>query len=177
MPRNQKSPKNYVVPALASSSAVPIAGTTIFALLLTILATLATCFFSFFSSSLSQSKTPTPLAQGTVFPTPTITPTSTPNAFYTNRYPTDGIPQPILIDTIKDNMDMLESMFSWAILVALAIGWAGLIKQGDIEIIGVKVKRKYAFYLVAALYLVVNFALIILFVRLGELLLTPLQKG
>jgi len=82
-----------------------------------------------------------------------------------------------LIDTIKDNMDMLESMFSWAILVALAIGWAGLIKQGDIEIIGVKVKRKYAFYLVAALYLVVNFALIILFVRLGELLLTPLQKG
>jgi len=74
-------------------------------------------------------------------------------------------------------MDMLESMFSWAILVALAIGWAGLIKQGDIEIIGVKVKRKYAFYLVAALYLVVNFALIILFVRLGELLLTPLQKG
>jgi hypothetical protein len=162
MPHNQKLPIRKFLPH---------AGATVIASLFTILLAMIGIILSFFSHQPSQDKTATPNVQGTVFPTPTITPTSTPNAFYTNRYPTDGIHQPIVIDSIKDNMDMLESMFGWGILVALAIGWAGIIKQGDIEIIGVKVKRKYAFYLVATLYLAVNFALIILFVRLGELLL------
>ena len=150
MPSNRKLPKKHsnnavIVVAIASSA-------------ISILVAVLSPFLLFYPS-LPHNKNIIP------------TLTSTPNIFYENHYPTDGINQPNVIDTIKDNMDMLENMFSWAILIALTIGWAGLIKQGDIEIIGIKVKRKYAFYLVATLYLVVNIALIILFARLGELLL------
>lgn len=156
MPNNRKSPKKYIAPALFGK-----AGVSVFALILTLLASSATCVIPGLLLIFPQ-------LQPTL---PTTAPTNTLSIFFENQYPTGGIQQSIVIETIKDNMDVLESTFSWAILIAITIGWAGLIKQGDIEIVGIKVKRKYAFYLVAALYLIVNFALIILFVRLGELLL------
>jgi hypothetical protein len=84
--------------------------------------------------------------------------------------------QTILIDAIGKHLDLLEKLTTWALLVSLAIGWAGLQKK-DISALGMTFSRKEAFAAASALYLFANMIIVILFLRLGDLLLMIDDKG
>jgi hypothetical protein len=78
--------------------------------------------------------------------------------------------QMILIDAIGKHLDLLEKLTTWALLVSLAIGWAGLQKK-DISALGMMFSRKEAFAAASAIYLFANMIIVILFLRLGDLLM------
>jgi hypothetical protein len=78
--------------------------------------------------------------------------------------------QSILVDAIGKHLDLLEKISVWALLLSLAIGWAGLQKK-DIAALGMTFARREAFAAAAAVYLFANMIIIVLFLRLGDLLL------
>jgi hypothetical protein len=81
------------------------------------------------------------------------------------------VDQKTLVDTLKSHIDEMQGIFSWALLVAVGIGWAGLTRQKQIEASGIKIYRRYAFYVACSLYILTNIVLLLLFLRLGEILL------
>jgi hypothetical protein len=75
-----------------------------------------------------------------------------------------------LVEAIGKHLDVLEKISLWAFLLSLAVGWAGL--QGEeITALGMKFKRREAFFAAAFVYMFANVITIILFLRLGDLLL------
>lgn len=74
----------------------------------------------------------------------------------------------ILVDAVAKHMDLLEKISIWALLLSLAIGWAGLQKK-DITALGLTFARKEAFAGAVAVYLFANMIIIVLFLRLGDL--------
>lgn len=77
--------------------------------------------------------------------------------------------QIILVANIGKHLDSLETLFNSVILLAIAIAWAGIQRSQIIEVLGTKFNRRYAFFVAAALYLVVNMSILVLFLRLGDL--------
>ena len=76
--------------------------------------------------------------------------------------------QSIIVDAVSKHMDLLEKISVWALLLSLAIGWAGLQKK-DITALGMTFARREAFAGAVAVYLFVNMIIIVLFLRLGDL--------
>jgi hypothetical protein len=78
--------------------------------------------------------------------------------------------QEVLVKAVVSQLDALEKIFSWAIILAIAVAWAGVRRATHIEALGLKFLRREAFYAVSALFLVANVAVLILLLRIGDLL-------
>lgn len=78
--------------------------------------------------------------------------------------------QEVIIDSIKNHLDSIETYVDWVILLAVAIAWAGIRRETEIEVLGAKFNRRHAFFAVAALYLIANVAFLILALRIGDLI-------
>lgn len=78
--------------------------------------------------------------------------------------------QGTIVEAVSSHLDSLESIFNWAILLAIAVAWAGIQRQQQIEALGLKLKRRDAFFALSALFLVANVAVLILLLRVGDLL-------
>jgi hypothetical protein len=76
----------------------------------------------------------------------------------------------ILLDAITNHLNALESIYKWAVLVALAVAWAGIRRQQKIKIFDIEIERRQSFYALAALFLLANVTVLVLFIRLGELM-------
>ena len=76
-----------------------------------------------------------------------------------------------VIESVADHMDALQDLFSWAILLAFAVAWAGLRDAEEIEIGELSFDRHSAFHVVAGLYFVANLAILAILARLHGLLL------
>ena len=63
-------------------------------------------------------------------------------------------------------LDSLESFVATAILLAVAVFWPALRNRGNFEILSVKVERRFAFPLLSTVYVLLNVAILILFLRL-----------
>lgn len=77
--------------------------------------------------------------------------------------------QKIIIDNIAKHLDSLESLVNAIIILSVAIAWAGIQRSQQIEVFGTTFNRRHAFFVVAALYLIANMSILILFLRLGDL--------
>lgn len=77
--------------------------------------------------------------------------------------------QDALVKALTEHLNALESIFGWMLLVAIALLWAGISMKTEIEVFGTKFQRSHAFYVAAALYLIVNATVLILFLRIGDL--------
>jgi uncharacterized membrane protein YwzB len=80
------------------------------------------------------------------------------------------VDQTHIISAIGEQLDLLESLFNWAILAAIATVWAGLQRGSSIEIFGHSFDRRWAFLVAATAYFFVLAAATILFLRIGDLL-------
>jgi hypothetical protein len=78
--------------------------------------------------------------------------------------------QQIMLEAISSHLGSVATYVDWIILAAIAVAWAGLQRQRKIEALGITFDRRYAFYAVATVYLVANVAILILFLRIGDLL-------
>jgi hypothetical protein len=78
--------------------------------------------------------------------------------------------QTILMDAVTKHLDSIASMVNYAILISLAVAWSGLQRREELEALGLKFSRRDAFAVVCPLYLVVNLAILIMFLRIGDLL-------
>ncbi|HEY2159548.1 MAG TPA: thermonuclease family protein [Isosphaeraceae bacterium] len=76
----------------------------------------------------------------------------------------------ILIVAITRQLDALESITTWTLLVAVVTCWTALRQTGQLEVLGLKVEAGWASTVAMVLYLVVNVYAIILFWRLGDTL-------
>lgn len=85
----------------------------------------------------------------------------------------------VVLDAVDKHLGAVETYVNWIIIVAIAVGWAGIRRERMIEAVGVKFDRRHAFFAVAVLYLVANVAILILLLRLGDLmvLLSPDNLG
>ena len=72
----------------------------------------------------------------------------------------------IVISAISSCLSNLESFVTATILLAIAVIWPALRNHHTVEFISIKVDRKYAFSLVATIYLFINTAIAFLFLRL-----------
>lgn len=75
-----------------------------------------------------------------------------------------------LVSALGGQLDVLESYVTWAIVVSLAIAWAGIQNAQEIELLNVKFNRRTAFYAAAVAYLVGNCLILILLLRIGDLM-------
>jgi len=77
--------------------------------------------------------------------------------------------QDVIVDALGKHLDMIEAYVSAITILAVASAWAGIQRSREIEIFGTKFDRRHAFWAVAALYLICNMAILILFLRVGDL--------
>ena len=77
--------------------------------------------------------------------------------------------QDTIVDALGKHMDALQTIFDSIIVLAVAIAWAGVSRQSEIEALGIKFQRRYAFFVASGLYLVANIAVFILFFRISNL--------
>lgn len=77
----------------------------------------------------------------------------------------------IVIDNIANHLNLLEGSINTVIILSLAVVWAGIQRKQHITLFGNTFNRRYAFFVVAGLYLVVNFFVFLTFLRLGDLIL------
>ncbi|MBK1870983.1 hypothetical protein [Taklimakanibacter albus] len=75
-----------------------------------------------------------------------------------------------LISSLKDHLDILSGLVGSTVGLALLSGWAGLQRTETISLLGMTVTRREAFFLLAAIFIGVNFAALILFLRVADLL-------
>ena len=59
--------------------------------------------------------------------------------------------QKVIIDSIGDHMNTIETFVDWIIVLAIAIAWAGIRRDPQIEALGIKFNRRHAFFALAAL--------------------------
>lgn len=78
--------------------------------------------------------------------------------------------QTVLTDSLNKHLDALYAIVNYAILLSLAVTWAGLQRNEQFDILGLKFSRKQALFAVSPLYLITNMATLILFLRIGDLL-------
>lgn len=79
--------------------------------------------------------------------------------------------QDILVDAVGKHLDMIETYVNAVALLAVAAAWAGVRRSREIEAFGTKFDRRDAFWALAVLYLIANTAILILFLRVGDLVL------
>jgi len=75
-----------------------------------------------------------------------------------------------MLEAIGSHLDSVATYVDWIVLAAIAVAWAGVQRERKIEALGVAFDRRHAFYAVATVYLVANIAILILFLRVGDLL-------
>ncbi|MDT7542228.1 MAG: hypothetical protein QOE33_2132 [Acidobacteriota bacterium] len=78
--------------------------------------------------------------------------------------------QEILIQSLGQHIDYLQSIFNWLIILSVVTAWAGIQRREEVEVLGLKIARRYAVYVICALYLIVNMIVLIIFLRLGNLI-------
>jgi len=74
-----------------------------------------------------------------------------------------------MLEAISSHLGSVATYVDWIIVAAIGVAWAGLQRERKIEALGVTFDRRHAFYAVATLYLVANVAILILFLRVGDL--------
>lgn len=82
----------------------------------------------------------------------------------------------VLVAALTDCLDTLEKFVTAAILLAISVMWTALRNQDTLEIHSLKVERRYAFPVLATLYIFLNAAILILFLRLA-LLVDLIPRG
>ena len=85
--------------------------------------------------------------------------------------------QDIIVDAVGKHLDAIETSVNAIAILAVGAAWAGISGSREIEAFGTKFDRRHAFWAMAALYLMGNMRILILFLRLGDLLalLDPTQ--
>jgi hypothetical protein len=78
--------------------------------------------------------------------------------------------QAVIVGAITDHLDAIESSTNATIVLALVVAWAGIQRSRQVEVLGTKIDRRYAFGVISAIYLLANGAVLILFLRVGDLL-------
>lgn len=76
----------------------------------------------------------------------------------------------IIIDSILNHFNLLESSINTVLVLSLAILWAGIQRKQYIEIFGNTFNRRHAFFIVSIFYLFVNVSVLVVFLRLGDLI-------
>ena len=79
--------------------------------------------------------------------------------------------QDVIIEAIGKHLDTIETYVSAIVLLAVAAAWAGVRRSREIEVFGTEFDRRHAFWALAALYLVANMTTLIIFLRVGDLIL------
>ena len=79
--------------------------------------------------------------------------------------------QDIIVEAIGKHLDTVEAYVNAIALLAVAAAWAGIRRSREIEAFGTKFDRRHAFWALAVVYLVANMAVLILFLRIGDLVL------
>jgi hypothetical protein len=79
--------------------------------------------------------------------------------------------QEVILEAIGKHLDAIESTVNWIVLFAAAVSWAGIRRERNIEAFGLKVERRLAFFVALGIYLIANMMVIIIFLRIGDLLL------
>jgi hypothetical protein len=78
--------------------------------------------------------------------------------------------QNVIINSLEKHLDFAASIFNWAIPLSIAVAWAGIQRKKEIEAWQLKFSRKHAYFAVSALFLIANLAVLIVFLRVGDLL-------
>ncbi|HEY4988174.1 MAG TPA: hypothetical protein VII09_00120 [Opitutaceae bacterium] len=79
--------------------------------------------------------------------------------------------QDVIVDALGKHLDALQTIFNSIILLAVAIAWAGISRQTEIEALSMKFQRRHAFFIASGLYLIANIVVLTLFLRIGDLFL------
>lgn len=79
--------------------------------------------------------------------------------------------QDVIVDAIGKHLDRIETYVNAIALLAMSAAWAGVRRSRVIDAFGTKFDRRHAFWALAALYLIGNMTLLILFLRVGDLML------
>lgn len=77
----------------------------------------------------------------------------------------------ILTDAIGSHMGVLQGLFTWTLIVAVGVAWAGLREEKEIKFAGLTFDRRSAFYVVAALYFAVTVVGLVVLWRVKALLI------
>ena len=77
--------------------------------------------------------------------------------------------QEIIVEAIGKHLDAIETYVNAISILAIAATWAGIQRSSEIEVLGMKFKRRHAFWVAAGLYLIANMTILILFLRIGDL--------
>lgn len=79
--------------------------------------------------------------------------------------------QEAIVESIGKHLDTVETYVKVIALLAVAAAWAGIRRSREIDALGTKFDRRHAFWALATLYLIANTAVLIVFLRLGDLVL------
>lgn len=74
-----------------------------------------------------------------------------------------------VVKSLSDQLTVLEGIVKWTLLIAIPVAWAGIRREEVIKAGFLEIQRKYAFYAVATLFIIVNLACLVLFLRVGNL--------
>jgi hypothetical protein len=85
--------------------------------------------------------------------------------------------QDAVVKSLGDQLSALESIIKWSVLIAIPVAWAGIRRDEVIKAGFLEIQRKYAFYAVATLFVIVNVACLVLFLRVGELIVLLEDKN
>ncbi|QDT98018.1 hypothetical protein [Gimesia aquarii] len=77
--------------------------------------------------------------------------------------------QDTIINAISTHLDSIQSLLNWVLLIAIPLAWAGIHGSTTIKTSVIEVQRKYAFYFAGACFLLVNIAILVMFLRLADL--------
>jgi hypothetical protein len=76
----------------------------------------------------------------------------------------------VIIDALEHQLDLAEQIVNWAMVLAVAVAWAGIQKNREIEAFHIKFDRRSAFFAISVVYILATGALAVLFLRIGDLL-------
>lgn len=79
--------------------------------------------------------------------------------------------QDVIVGAVGRHLDTIETYVNAIALLAVAAAWAGIRRSREIEAFGTRFDRRHAFWALAALYLIANMTILILFLRVGDLVL------
>jgi hypothetical protein len=75
-----------------------------------------------------------------------------------------------VIDSLGAHMDALQAIFSWGVVLALGIGWAGIRNATKIEIGKLEMGRREAFYVASVAYALGVMAFVLALLRIKVML-------